>query len=108
MSMIDTYPKPKGVSEELWEGVLWHYPDIVKRIYNIATSSDFIYGNQTNYGGKTKYDAINEQIKTIVVFPHYREYLTMWRDQLLSTTQADPTPKLTPNNITRQIVICKI
>ena len=38
------------------------------------------------------------------------EYLAaiyLWRDRLLSTTPADPTPKLTPNNITRQIVVCK-
>jgi hypothetical protein len=105
--MVDIYPKPKGVSDELWERVLWHYPDTVKRIYNIAMSSDFIYGGKTNYGGKTKYDAINGQIKTIVVFPQYREVLSIWRDQLLSTTQANPTPKLAPNNITRQIVVCK-
>jgi hypothetical protein len=100
--MVDIYPKPKGVSDELWERVLWHYPDTVKRIYNIAKGPGF------TYGGKTKYDAINEQIKTVVVFLQYREVLSIWRDQLLSTTQADSTPKLTPNNITRQIMICKI
>jgi len=106
--MIDIYLRPKGVSEDTWQRLLFHYPDTVKRIHNIAASSDFIYGGKTNYRGKTKYDAINEQIKTVVVFLQYREVLSIWRDQLLSTTQADPTPKLTPNNITRQIVICKI
>jgi len=100
--MIDTYPKPKGVSDEKWEKVLGHYPDTTKRIYDIATAPGFAYE------GRTKYDAINGQIKTIVVFSQYRETLCIWRDQLLSTTQADPTPKPTPNNITRQIVICKI
>jgi len=102
MSRLSSYIKPEGVSEERWERVLWHYPDTVKRIHNIAIAPGFAFE------GRTKYDAINGQIKTIVVFSHYRDILIIWRDQLLSTTQADPTPKPTPNNITRQIVICKI
>jgi hypothetical protein len=99
--MVDIYLRPKGVSEDTWQRLLFHYPDTVRRIYNIAKAPGFAYR------GRTKYDAINEQIKTIVSFLQYREVLSIWRDQLLSTTQADPTPKLTPNNTTRQIVICK-
>jgi hypothetical protein len=99
--MVDTYPKPKGVSDELWKGALRFYPDIVKQIYNIAIAPGFAYE------GRTKYDAINEQIKTVVIFFQYREVLSIWRDQLLSTTQVDPTPELTPSIITRQIVVCR-
>jgi len=105
--MVDIYLRPKGVSEDTWQRLLFHYPDTVKRIHNIAASSDFIYGGKTNYRGKTKYDAINEQIKTVVIFFQYREILSIWRDQLLSTTQADSTPKLAPIK-NRKEITCQL
>jgi len=101
--------QPPSMGKEIWDRMLWHYPDTMQRIYNIATSSAFIYGGKTNYRGKTKYDAINEQIKTVVVMLNYREHLAIWRDYLIYTyTPVKETLEVAPLfNITRNLVVCK-
>ena len=100
LSAKDT--KPREVLEETWNRMWDRYSGSMQKIYNIAKAPGFAVE------GLTKYDAINRVIRSVVSYPHYREFLTIWRDRLLSTTQADPAPMLTPtNNITRQIVVCK-
>ena len=95
--------KPPGVGKEVWDRMLWHYPDTMQRIYDISRAPGL------GYNGKTKYDAINEQIKTIVVMLNYREHLAVWRDHLIYTyTPVKETLEVTPLfNITRNIVVCK-
>jgi hypothetical protein len=95
-NMVDTYQKPKGVSDERWEGALCHYPDTTKLIYDIATAPGF------TYEGRTKYDAINEQIKIRVGMAQYRETFIIWRDELLSGNTAVTIPI-----VTRNIVVCR-
>ena len=100
-NMVAKDTKPSNVSEKDWD-ILWNdYSNFMQKIYDMATSPGFAIK------GKSKYNAINNFIKAKFCVPYNIRILALWRDQLLSTTQADPTPKLTPNNITRNIVVCK-
>jgi hypothetical protein len=93
--------KPYGVSQEAWEKLWFDYPVAMQIIYDLSQ-------DPLTY--------IGDRIININNIIHYKmilrvEYLVamyLWRDALLSTTQADSTPMLPPaNNITRQIVVCK-
>jgi hypothetical protein len=97
--MLAKDTKPYSVSQEVWERLWLDYPNYMQKIYDISQELPGYVG--------MRYKRIDDEIAQLYLYPEYKAALIHWRNQLLSTTPADSTPKLTPNNITRQIVVCK-
>jgi hypothetical protein len=93
--------KPYGVSDHAWEKLWFDYPAAMQIIYDLSQEPSTHVGDRIlNINNIIHYK--------MILNVEYLAAMCIWRDELLSTTPADPTPTLAPiNNITRQIVVCK-
>ena len=92
--------KPYSVSQEVWEKLWTMYPKSMQTIYEISQELPGYVG--------VRHKRITSIVDyNMILSNEHRAAVIHWRNQLLSTTPANSTPMPTPNNITRQIVVCK-